>query len=161
MGIARSTYYDRPQTSVDDTAIVEAMFAVCDDFEAYGYRRVGATLRLRREFGGDPMLPFKSVKERSAHEDNSVRPIKQDRGGNLVIYAAVGSAFSNSRSTQPGLYQASAPAKARRLMNCVEFHYVPKHGSWFNMLEDEIWRTAQSMPASPHRQQGTSRGSGK
>ncbi len=28
MGIARSTYYDRPQTSVDDTAIVEAMFAV-------------------------------------------------------------------------------------------------------------------------------------
>jgi putative transposase len=45
MGIARSTYYDRPQHPVDDTAIVEAMFEVCDDFESYGYRRVGAALR--------------------------------------------------------------------------------------------------------------------
>ena len=42
MGIARSTYYDRPETTVDDTAIVEAMFAICDEFEVYGYRRVGA-----------------------------------------------------------------------------------------------------------------------
>jgi putative transposase len=45
MGIARSTYYDRPEKAVDDTAIVEAMFAICDDFEFYGYRRVGAALR--------------------------------------------------------------------------------------------------------------------
>jgi len=45
MGISRSTYYDRPEKTVDDTAIVEAMFAVCDEFEAYGYRRVGAALR--------------------------------------------------------------------------------------------------------------------
>lgn len=45
MGIARSTYYDRPARSTDDTAIVEAIFAVCDDFECYGYRRVGAALR--------------------------------------------------------------------------------------------------------------------
>jgi len=45
MGIARSTYYDRPEHPVDDTAIVEAMFEVCDEFESYGYRRVGAALR--------------------------------------------------------------------------------------------------------------------
>jgi putative transposase len=45
MGIARSTYYDRPEKAVDDTAIVEAMFAICDEFEFYGYRRVGAALR--------------------------------------------------------------------------------------------------------------------
>lgn len=45
MGIARSTYYDRPKLQADDTAIVEAMFAVCDEFEFYGYRRVGAALR--------------------------------------------------------------------------------------------------------------------
>ena len=45
MGIARSTYYDRPERAADDTAIVEAMFAICDAFEAYGYRRVGAALR--------------------------------------------------------------------------------------------------------------------
>jgi putative transposase len=45
MGIARSTYYDHPGVTVDDTAIVEAMFAICDEFEFYGYRRVGAALR--------------------------------------------------------------------------------------------------------------------
>ena len=45
MGIARSTFYDRPERPVDDTAIVEAMFTICDDFEFYGYRRVGAALR--------------------------------------------------------------------------------------------------------------------
>lgn len=45
MGIARSTYYDCPKKTVDDTSIVEAMFAICDKFEFYGYRRVGAALR--------------------------------------------------------------------------------------------------------------------
>jgi putative transposase len=45
MGIARSTYYDRPEQPADDTAIVEAMFGICDEFECYGYRRVGAALR--------------------------------------------------------------------------------------------------------------------
>ncbi|MDI7865095.1 hypothetical protein MRS76_24580 [Rhizobiaceae bacterium n13] len=33
MGIARSTYYDSPEKPVDDTSIVEAMFAICDEFE--------------------------------------------------------------------------------------------------------------------------------
>lgn len=45
MGMARSTFYDRPQRAVDDTAIVEAIFAICEDFGRYGYRRVGAALR--------------------------------------------------------------------------------------------------------------------
>jgi putative transposase len=47
MGIARSTYYDRPMVTVDDTALVEAMGAISDEFEAYGYRRMGAELRHR------------------------------------------------------------------------------------------------------------------
>ena len=45
MGIARSTYYDRPERAADDTAVVEAIFAISDEFECYGYRRVGAALR--------------------------------------------------------------------------------------------------------------------
>lgn len=43
MGLARSTFYDCPERPADDTTIVEAMFAVCDDFESYGYRRVTRT----------------------------------------------------------------------------------------------------------------------
>ena len=47
MGIARSTFYDDPTGVHDDTAIVEAIAAICDEFEAYGWRRVRAELRHR------------------------------------------------------------------------------------------------------------------
>ena len=47
MGIARSTFYDRPTAVNDDTAIVEAVAAICDEFEFYGWRRVRAELRHR------------------------------------------------------------------------------------------------------------------
>lgn len=45
MGLARSTFYDAATRSVDDTALVEAMAAICTSFEAYGWRRVQAALR--------------------------------------------------------------------------------------------------------------------
>lgn len=45
MGIARSTYYDTPRRQGDDTALVEAMHAIKDEFEAYGWRRMQAALR--------------------------------------------------------------------------------------------------------------------
>ena len=45
MGIARSTYYDRPALSIDDTALVGRMVAISDNFETYGYRRMQAALR--------------------------------------------------------------------------------------------------------------------
>lgn len=47
MGIARSTYYDQPVRTVDDTALVELMGEIADRFEAYGYRRMRAALRHR------------------------------------------------------------------------------------------------------------------
>ena len=47
MGIARSTFYDDRTPAHDDTAIVEVMAAICDEFEFYGWRRVRAELRHR------------------------------------------------------------------------------------------------------------------
>jgi putative transposase len=44
MGMARSTYYDAPKRAADDTALVEAMHAIKDEFEAYGWRRMQAAL---------------------------------------------------------------------------------------------------------------------
>ena len=44
MGLLRSTYYDTPATEAD-TEIVARITAICEEFEAYGYRRVGAELR--------------------------------------------------------------------------------------------------------------------
>jgi putative transposase len=47
MGIARSTFYDTPDVRASDTTVVAEMKTICDEFEAYGYRRVGAELRHR------------------------------------------------------------------------------------------------------------------
>ena len=45
MHLPRSTYYDAPPVKADDAEIVAAITAICNEFEAYGYRRVGAELR--------------------------------------------------------------------------------------------------------------------
>ena len=36
------------------------------------------------------------------------------------------------------LYEAFAPMEARRVLDRLEFHYTPKHGSWLNMAEIEL-----------------------
>jgi len=36
------------------------------------------------------------------------------------------------------LYEVFEPAEARRILDRLEFHYTPKHGSWLNMAEIEL-----------------------
>ena len=36
------------------------------------------------------------------------------------------------------LYEAFEPAEARRILERLEIHYTPKHGSWLNMAEIEL-----------------------
>jgi len=36
------------------------------------------------------------------------------------------------------LYEAFEPAEARRIMERLEIHYTPKHGSWLDMAETEL-----------------------
>jgi len=40
--------------------------------------------------------------------------------------------------TPASLYEAFAPAEARRLVERFEWHYTPKHGSWLNLAESEL-----------------------
>ena len=40
--------------------------------------------------------------------------------------------------TPAALYETFPPAEARRILQRLEFHYTPKHGSWLNMAEIEI-----------------------
>jgi hypothetical protein len=40
--------------------------------------------------------------------------------------------------TPASLYEAFAPAEARRLAERFEWHYTPKHGSWLDMAEIEL-----------------------
>jgi hypothetical protein len=45
----------------------------------------------------------------------------------------------NFSTHQPAaLYKAFPPQEARRILNRLEFHYTPKHGSWLNMAEIEL-----------------------
>ncbi|MGX9148213.1 IS3 family transposase, partial [Mesorhizobium sp. 128a] len=87
MGMARSTFYDRPARAADDTAIVETMFAICDAFEFYGYRRVGAALhqqgfvvnhkkirRLMRDHGLQPKFRRRYVATTDSNHDSPIFP---------------------------------------------------------------------------------------
>ena len=53
------------------------------------------------------------------------------------------------------LYEAFEPAEARRIAECLEIHYTPKHGSWLNLAEIEIGVMARQCLARriPDREQ--------
>jgi hypothetical protein len=40
--------------------------------------------------------------------------------------------------TPAALYETFPPAEAKRLLDRLELHYTPKHGSWLNMAEVEL-----------------------
>jgi hypothetical protein len=47
--------------------------------------------------------------------------------------------MDNLNTHKPGsLYEAFPPAEARRLIEKLEIHYTPKHGSWLDMAETEL-----------------------
>lgn len=47
--------------------------------------------------------------------------------------------LDNLNTHGPGsLYEAFEPGEARRLVEKLEFHYTPRHGSWLNMAEIEL-----------------------
>ena len=72
MGLPRSTYYDAPAVKADDREIVAAMTTICDEFEAYGYRRVGAELRHRG-------LVVNSKKVRRLMHEHDLQPKRRRR----------------------------------------------------------------------------------
>ena len=45
MGLSRSTFYDAPPVTMAPSEVLIRISAICDEFECYGYRRVGAALR--------------------------------------------------------------------------------------------------------------------
>jgi hypothetical protein len=49
------------------------------------------------------------------------------------------------------LYQSFPAAEARRVLRRLEFHYVPKHASWLNMVEIEIGVLALDRRIEPRR----------
>ena len=79
MGLPRSTYYDAPPVKAHDAEIVANITAICDEFEAYGYRRVGAELIFIEGWSSIPRrsaADAPSISHPSAVGDLWPRPIR-------------------------------------------------------------------------------------
>ena len=94
MGIARSTFYDKPAAQ-DDTAIVEAIAAICEEFEFYGWRRVRAELRhrglivnhkkIRRLMREHDLQPRRRRRYVATTDSDHDQPIYPNRAKDLAI----------------------------------------------------------------------------
>ena len=95
MGIARSTFYDEPTPTHDDTAIVEAIAAICEEFEFYGWRRVRAELRhrgmivnhkkIRRLMREHDLQPRRRRRYVATTDSDHDQPIYPNRAKDLAI----------------------------------------------------------------------------
>jgi len=95
MGVPRSTFYDVPGAPFEEAEIVGRMQAICDEFEAYGYRRVGAALRhqgvivnhkkVRRLMREHDLQPKRRRRYVVTTDGNHDSPIFPDRARDLVV----------------------------------------------------------------------------
>jgi putative transposase len=95
MGLPRSTFYDALATRLDDAEIVGRMQTICDEFEAYGYRRVGAELRhqgvvvnhkkIRRLMRAHDLQPKRRRRYVTTTDSNHDSPIYLDRARDLIV----------------------------------------------------------------------------
>jgi hypothetical protein len=103
----------------------------------YEYERKGVCHQLLM---GEPLRGWRHVEvtERRTRRDDArcVRDLVEvhyPRAEKILL-------VQDNLNTHDGasLYEAFAPEVARRLLDRIEFHYTPKHGSWLNMAETEI-----------------------
>jgi putative transposase len=95
MGVARSTFYDAPAVNLDDVEITGRMQMICDEFEAYGYRRVGAELRhqgvvvnhkkIRRLMRENGLQPKRRRRYVATTDSNHDCPIFPDRTRDVLV----------------------------------------------------------------------------
>lgn len=68
-----------------------------------------------------------------AHAVRDLVDVQYPQAGKIVLV------HDNLNTHKPAsLYEAFPPEEARRLIDKLEIHYTPKHGSWLNMAETEL-----------------------
>jgi hypothetical protein len=67
------------------------------------------------------------------HEESELSSLNSNRSCLKVI-----DTFHLNTHGPVALYETFEPAEAKRILDRLEFHYTPKHGSWLNMVEIEI-----------------------
>jgi putative transposase len=95
MGLSRSTFYDAPAMPIDEIELATRMQAICDEFEAYGYRRVGAALRhqgvvvnhkkIRRLMRENDLQPKRRRRYVATTDSDHDSPIFPDRARDLLV----------------------------------------------------------------------------
>lgn len=103
----------------------------------YEYRRNGTANVFVAVDAHRPWRMTKVTERRTAHDFAEwVRDLVDDHYATCDRIQVV---LDNlSTHTAAALYETFPPCEARRLLRRVEFHYVPKHASWLNMVEIEI-----------------------
>jgi len=95
MGLPRSTFYDAPAIPAVLSDIITRIKSICDEFECYGYRRVGAALRhqgvvvnskkLRRLMREHDLQPKRRRRYIATTNSNHAGPIFPDLTKKLVV----------------------------------------------------------------------------
>src|ERR1700712_2555110 len=94
MGLSRSTFYDVVAAPLDAGEILTRIGTICDEFECYGYRRVGAALRhqgvvvngkkLRRLMREHDLQPKRRRRYVVTTDSNHAGPIYPDLAKDVV-----------------------------------------------------------------------------
>jgi putative transposase len=94
MAVSRSIFYDTPIVLLDPGDLVARIGAICDEFECYGYRRVGAALRhqgivvngkkLRRLMREHGLQPKRHRRYMVTTDSNHAGPIYPDLAKGVV-----------------------------------------------------------------------------
>jgi putative transposase len=95
MGLSRSTFYDAPLVPIAPSELLVRIGAICDEFECYGYRRVGAALRhqgvvvnnkkLRRLMREHGLQPKRRRRYVTTTDSDHAGPIFPDLTKDLVL----------------------------------------------------------------------------
>ncbi len=95
MGLSRSTFYDAAPAALDADTLLAGISAICDEFECYGYRRIGAALRhqgvvvnakkLRRLMREHGLQPKRRRRYVVTTDSDHAGPIYPDLAKNLVL----------------------------------------------------------------------------
>ena len=72
MGLSRSTFYDKAPVRLGEDELLARIGTICDQFECYGYRRVGAALRHQG-------VVVNNKKLRQLMRDNDLQPKRRRR----------------------------------------------------------------------------------
>jgi len=72
MGLSRSTFYDKTPVRLGENELLARIGTICDEFECYGYRRVGAALRHQG-------VVVNNKKLRRLMRDNDLQPKRRRR----------------------------------------------------------------------------------